>query len=62
MGNLRERVQQLKAKRPGYAEILDFYVKIKESQAKSKASLKMVPIKPQKEWKGRPPEEDFSLI
>ena len=42
-GTLRERVQQLKEKRPGYGEILDFYVKVREAQAKSKTSLKMVP-------------------
>jgi hypothetical protein len=62
MRNLRERVQQLKAKRPGYAEMLDFYVKVREAQAKSKTSLKMGPLKPQKEWKGLPSEEGVPLV
>jgi len=61
MGNVRERVQQLKAKRPGYAEMLDFYVKVKEAQAKSKASLKMGPLKLQKEWRDLPSEEGVPL-
>jgi len=59
---LRERVQQLKAKRPGYGEILNFYVKVKESQAKAKASLSLDPIKLKKELKDRPTEEGFSLV
>jgi FdhE protein len=62
MGNLRERVQQLKAKRPGYAEMLDFYVKVREAQAKSKTSLKMGSLKPQKEWKDLPSEEGVPLV
>ena len=32
----RERAQQLKEKRPGYGEILDFYVKVREAQIKVK--------------------------
>ena len=62
MGNLRERVQQLRAKRPGYAEMLDFYVKVREAQAKSKTSLKMGPLKPPKEWKDLPSEDGVPLV
>jgi FdhE protein len=62
LGTLRKRVQQLKKKRPGYGEILDFYLKIKEAQVKAKASLKMDPIKLKKEWKDLLDEEGFSLI
>jgi FdhE protein len=62
LGTLRKRVQQLKKKRPGYEEILDFYLKIKEAQVKAKASLKMDPIKLKKEWKDLLDKEGFSLI
>lgn len=41
MGTMRERAQQLKEKRPGYGEILDFYVKVRESQAAAKVSSKV---------------------
>jgi len=59
---LKKRIQQLKKKRPGYAEILDFYQKIKEAQDEIKASLKMDPIKLKKEWKELLAKEGFSLI
>jgi FdhE protein len=59
---LKERIQQLKKKRPGYGEILDFYQKVKEAQDKSKASLKIEPIKLRKEWKELLAKEGFSLI
>jgi FdhE protein len=62
LGALRERARQLKEKRPGYGEILDFYVKVKEAQVASRASLKMDPIKLKKELRGRPTGEGFSLI
>ena len=35
---LRERALQLKEKRPGYRALLDFYVKVREAQAASRAS------------------------
>jgi FdhE protein len=60
--NIRERVQQLKKKRPGYGEILDFYQKVKEAQAQAKASLKIDLIKLKKEWKELLAKEGFSLI
>jgi FdhE protein len=42
---LRERLLQLKAKRPGYGALLDFYVKVREAQAASRASLRLDPAK-----------------
>jgi len=62
MGTLRERAQQLKEKRPGYGEILDFYVKVKESQAASGASLKMDMMNVKKERTGFPAEVGFPLV
>jgi FdhE protein len=59
---LRERVQQLKKKRPGYGEILDFYQMVKEERDRVKASLKIKPIKLRKEWKELLAKEGFSLI
>ena len=60
--NLKRRVQQLKRKRPGYGEILDFYQKVKEAQDQVKASLKIDPIHLKKEWKELLAKEGFSLI
>ena len=62
MENLKERIQQIKKKRPGYGEILDFYQKIKEAQDKVKASSKIKPIQLKKEWKELLTKEGFSLI
>jgi FdhE protein len=59
---LKARVQQLKKKRPGYGEILDFYQKVKGAQDKVKASVKIDPIKLKKEWKNLLAKEGFSLI
>ena len=62
MEKLKARIQQLKKKRPGYGKILDFYQKVKKAQDKSKASLKIEPIKLRKEWKELLAKEGFSLI
>jgi FdhE protein len=62
VGALRKRARQLKEKRPGYGEMLDFYVKVKEAQVASRASLKMDPIKLNRELRDRPTGEGFSLI
>ena len=62
MKNIRDRIQQLKKKRPGYKEILDFYQKVREAQDEIKASLKIDPIKLKKEWKELLSKEGFSLI
>ncbi|OGP89951.1 MAG: hypothetical protein A2156_05880 [Deltaproteobacteria bacterium RBG_16_48_10] len=60
--NLKDRIQHLKAKRPGYAEILDFYQKVREQQERVKSILKIEPILPRKEWKEFPAKEGFSLL
>ena len=62
MGNLEKRIQQLKQRRPGYKDILDFYQKVKETQDRTKASLKIDPIKLKKEWKELLAKQGFSLI
>ena len=62
MEKLRERIEQLKKKRPGYGEILDFYQKVKEAQDQVKTSLRTDPIKIKKEWKDLLAKEGFSLI
>jgi FdhE protein len=59
---LRERAQQLKEMRPGYGEILDFYVKVREAQIASKASLKPGPAKQKKGPGDCLNEEGFSPI
>jgi FdhE protein len=59
---LKQRIQQLKKKRPGYGEILDFYQKVREAQDEIKASLKIKIIKLRKEWKEVLAKEGFSLI
>src|SRR4030067_1369328 len=59
---LKERIQQIKKKRPGYGEMLDFYQKVKEAQQSTKVSLKIKPVKLKKEWKELLAKEGFSLI
>ena len=59
---LKNRIQQIKKKRPGYGEILDFYQKVIEAQDKAKASLKIDPVLLKKEWKELLAKEGFSLI
>jgi FdhE protein len=62
LGKTGERVRQLKGKRPGYAEILDFYAKVRELQDRSKSSLKTDPIKFEKERKDLLAREGFPLM
>ena len=62
MEKLKARIQQLKKKRPGYGEMLDFYQKVKEAQQGIKTSLKIKPIKLRKEWKELLAKEGFSLV
>ncbi|MBM4340071.1 MAG: formate dehydrogenase accessory protein FdhE [Deltaproteobacteria bacterium] len=62
MENLKKRVKQLKKKRPGYKEILNFYQKIREEQEKIKPSLKIKSIPLKKEWKGLLKREGFPLL
>jgi len=60
--NLKKRIQQLKKKRPGYKEILNFYQKIREEQEGVNPSLKIKPIPLKKEWKDLLAKEGFSLL
>jgi FdhE protein len=60
--NLKKRIEQIKKKRPGYGEILDFYQKVKEAQDKVIGSLKIDPIHLKKEWKELLAKEGFSLL
>ena len=62
MENLKKRIEQIKKKRPGYGEILNFYQKVKEAQDKVKASLKIDSIHLKKEWKELLAKEGFSLL
>jgi FdhE protein len=62
LDRLRERIQQIKKKRPGYGKILDFYQGVKEAQEQAKASLKIASIQLKEEWKKLLSQEGFSLI
>jgi FdhE protein len=62
LGKTGERVRQLKRKRPGYGEILDFYSKVRELQDRSKSSLKTDPIQLEKERKDLLVREGFPLM
>ena len=62
MENLKKRIQQIKKKRPGYAEILDFYQKVRDEQEKTKASLTIESIPISKEWKDLLAKEGFPLV
>ena len=62
MDNLKERIQQIKKKRPIYQELLDFYQKVREEQEKIKASLKIKSILVKKEWKDLLKKEGFPLL
>jgi FdhE protein len=62
MGTLRERAEQLKEKRPGYGALLDFYVQVKESQAASRTSIQVDPVKVNRERRDAPGEAGLSLV
>jgi FdhE protein len=62
MEKLKERIQQIKKKRPGYGEILEFYQKVRGEQEKVKASLNLEPIRLKKEWRDLLAKEGFSVI
>ena len=62
MEHLKKRIQQLKKKRPGYKEILNFYQKVKEEQEKIKPSLRIEPLRLKKEWKDLLNQEGFPLL
>jgi FdhE protein len=59
---LKKRIQQIKKKRPGYKEMLDFYQRVKEEQRKTKSSLTLEPIALKKEWKDLLAKEGFPLL
>jgi FdhE protein len=59
---LEDRIQQIKKKKPGYGEILDFYQKVEEAQDKIKTSLRIAPIKLRRKSVEASTEEGFSLI
>jgi len=62
LDKIKHRIEQLKKKRSGYGEILDFYQKIREAQDDVKASSKIDSIKLKQEWKKLLAKEGFSLI
>jgi FdhE protein len=59
---LGKRIQRLKEKRPGYGEILEFYLKVREEQEKIKLSSRIKPILLKKEWKDLLTKEGFPLL
>jgi FdhE protein len=60
--NLKKRIQQIKERRPGYGTILDFYLKVKEEQEKTRGSLTTEPVRLKKEWSDAFTREGFSLL
>jgi len=62
METLRKRIQKIKKKRPAYGQMLDFYLKVREEQEKTKASLAIEPIRLKKEWKNLLAKEGFSVV
>jgi len=62
LDRLKERIQQIKKKRPGYGKILDFYQSVKEAQEKVKAPLEIDSAQLGKAWKKLLSKEGFSLI
>jgi hypothetical protein len=59
---LNKRIQQLKKKRPGYKEILNFYQKVRMEQEKINPSLRIEPLRLKKEWKDLLKREGFPLL
>lgn len=62
MEKLKNRIQQIKKKRPTYGEILDFYLKIRRAQEEIKPSLKIETIFLKKEWKDLLAKEGFPTL
>lgn len=62
VGNIEERAQQLKKKRPEYGAVLDFYVKVRMLQDASRAALPQEILEFKREEPGRRIAEDSSLI
>ena len=59
---LGKRIQSLKEKHPHYAEILDFYHKVREEQEQVKSSLKTEPLPLKHEWRDLLTKEGFPLL
>jgi len=59
---LEKRIQTLKEKHPHYAEILDFYYKVRQHQERVKPSTKIELIPLKKEWTGLLKKEGFPLL
>jgi FdhE protein len=59
---LKKRIQQIKKKRPGYKEMLDFYQKVREEQERARASLTIERVHLKKEWKTLLEKEGFPLL
>jgi len=62
METLKKRIQEIKKKRPGYKEMLDFYQRVREEQEKVRTSLTIEPIQLKKEWKALLVKEGFPLV
>ncbi len=62
MRKLKNRIEKIKKKRPGYGEILEFYRKVRQAQDEAKASVTIDPIQLKKEWKKLLVREGFPLI
>jgi FdhE protein len=59
---LEERIQTLKEKLPHYAEILDFYSKVRKHQERIKPSLKTERLPLKHEWRDLLRKEGFPLL
>lgn len=62
MERLRERIEEIKRRRPAYGPLLDFYQGIREKQQEAKAALHLEPLSPKKEWKELLEREGFPLV
>ena len=62
MKKLEKRIQSLKEKHPHYAEILDFYYKIRQHQERVKSSLKIERLPLKREWRDLLRKEGFPLL
>ena len=59
---LEKRIESLKEKRPHYAEILDFYHKVRQCQERIKPSLKTERLPLKHEWRDLLKKEGFPLL
>ncbi len=62
MEKRRKRIQQIRKKRPGYAGILDFYLKVRKAQEESAGSVRVEPVLIKKEWKDLLSKEGFPIV